>query len=59
MCNEFYLDIKLNFAENTKHDAANFTQIGPAEVGQRLSLQTRNFLYGVEHIVKGHFNTDE
>ena len=25
---------------------------------KRLSLQTRNFLCGVEHIVKGHFNDD-
>ena len=25
---------------------------------KRLSLQTRNFTYGLEHIVKGHFNAD-
>ena len=33
MCNEFYLNFKLNFAENTEYDAATLVWIGPVEVG--------------------------
>ena len=32
ICNEFYLNLKLNLAENTAYDAENLMWMAPAEV---------------------------
>ena len=57
--NEIYLIFLLYFAENTEYDAVNLCGSDQQNRVKKLTFQTRNFLCGVEHIVKGHFDADD